>query len=63
MTLQKIADKDRSKTRSIVTGSLSDLKLETKKIKSIAIPGQKAELYGLNEWFDVEGRVLNEFQN
>jgi hypothetical protein len=63
MVIQKIADVDRPKTRSIVTGSLSDLKLETKRIKSTAVPGQKGELYGLAQWYDDAGNLLEKFKN
>ena len=63
MLNQKIADADRAKTRSIITGSLSDLKLETKRIKSLAVPGQKGELYGLSLWYDENGNLLEQFKN
>ena len=60
MTIQKIPVADLGKTRSTVTGSLSDLKLETKRVKSISIPGQKAELYGLAQWFNEAGNLLDQ---
>jgi hypothetical protein len=59
MKKQNIPAADYSKTRSIVAGSLSDLVLETKKLKTVPLPGQKGKLYGLTEWFDDKGNVLD----
>jgi len=59
MKMQNIPASDLRKTRSIITGSLSDLKLETKKVKSISLPGQKGEFYGLTQWFNELGQLLD----
>lgn len=63
MVLQNIPESDRSKTRSTITGSLSDLKLETKRIKSTPVPGQKGELYGLSQWYDEGGNLIEQYKN
>jgi hypothetical protein len=59
MKIQNIPDAEFTKTRGIVAGSLSDLKLETKRLKSMTIPGKKAELYGLAQWFDATGNLID----
>jgi hypothetical protein len=59
MKMQNIPAAEYNKTRSIIAGGLSDLKLETKRLKSISIPGQKGELYGLSGWFDESGNLID----
>ena len=59
MKSQSIPTTDYSKTRSIIAGSLSDLVLETKRLKTIPIRGQKGNLYGLTQWFDNSGNLLD----
>jgi hypothetical protein len=59
MKSQNIPTTDYSKTRSIIAGSLSDLVLETKRLKTIPIRGQKGNLYGLTQWFDNSGNILD----
>jgi hypothetical protein len=58
MKRQNIPAGEYSKTRSIIAGSLSDLVLETKRLKTVPIPGQKGNLYGLSQWFDNSGNLL-----
>ena len=59
MKRQNIPATEYSKTRSIVAGSLSDLVLETKRLKTVPIPGQKGKLYGLAQWFDEKGNLTD----
>jgi len=59
MKRQNIPAADYSKTRSIIAGSLSDLVLETKRLKTMPIRGQKGNLYGLTQWFDNSGNLLD----
>jgi hypothetical protein len=63
MKIQNIPDLEYTKTRSIIAGSLSDLKLETKRIRSINNPKGKGELYGLTEWFNAGGELLDATKN
>jgi len=58
MKSQKIPASDITKTRSMVGGSLIDLKKESK-IKTVPNPGKKGELYGLSEWFDAKGVLID----
>ena len=58
MKRQNIPAGEYSKTRSIIAGSLSDLVLETKRLKTVPIPGQKGNMYGLSQWFDNSGNLL-----
>lgn len=59
MKLQNIPAAELQKTRSIITGSLSDLKLETKKVKTMTVSGKKGELYGLSQWFNELGQLVD----
>ncbi|MDP4208058.1 MAG: hypothetical protein Q8928_04505 [Bacteroidota bacterium] len=60
MKKQNIIASDYNKTRAIVAGSLSDLKHETKRLKTIKNPKIKGSLYGLTEWFDEAGALVDE---
>jgi hypothetical protein len=60
MKIQNISPAEFNNTRNTIAGGLSNLKLKSKHIKSISIAGQKGELYGLSQWFDDAGQLLDE---
>jgi hypothetical protein len=59
MKVQNIPASEFAKTRSIVAGGLSELN-KTKRINSVSVPGQKGGRYGLKQWFNESGKLIDQ---
>jgi hypothetical protein len=58
LKLQDIPASELQKAKGIITGSLSELKLKAKKLKTMSVSGKKGELYGLSNWFNELGQLI-----
>ncbi|MBI5219252.1 MAG: hypothetical protein HY958_10015 [Bacteroidia bacterium] len=58
----RINQKDRTRTRSNITGCLSDLTKKYKRIMRYDMEGRSSGLYGLPEWFDTRGRLKVDYR-
>ena len=59
MKRNNLTEKDFIKTRGLIATKLSDMFKNTKTLMLFEQPGKKGGLYGLPEWFDEKGNLLD----